>query len=297
MALAIDFKMARADYDRDGFVVAADLITSEQIAALRDETIAIATGARGKIIGSDLLSGTGHDILKSILAIHFPHKISPVVRDMLHNPAIVDILTHLIGPDVKAMQSMLFIKNAGKPGQAWHQDEHFIPTRDRSLTGVWIALDDATIDNGCMWMHPGSHKPGIIWPTKPHGDPRFDGSDECYGWDHPYDGGVPAEVSAGSVIFFNGYTLHRSLDNRRKTGFRRALVIHYMNARSMLPWSIDAAHAPVDFRDIEMVAGSDPYAWRGIEDKTFPFVRPEDPAMAGALFRQLQTRSKALEER
>lgn len=48
------------------------------------------------------------------------------------------------------MQTMLFVKPPGFPGQAWHQDENFIPTRDRSLCGGWIALDDATIENGCL---------------------------------------------------------------------------------------------------------------------------------------------------
>jgi ectoine hydroxylase-related dioxygenase (phytanoyl-CoA dioxygenase family) len=63
-------------------------------------------------------------------------------------------------------QSIFFVKGPGKSGQAWHQDEvccfwwmpvpiHnvqiYIPTRDRSLCGAWIAIDDATIENGCMW--------------------------------------------------------------------------------------------------------------------------------------------------
>ena len=54
----------------------------------------------------------------------------------LKAPRIIDALVGVIGPNVKAMQSMLFIKSEGKPGQAWHQDEFFIPTRDRSLTAV-----------------------------------------------------------------------------------------------------------------------------------------------------------------
>lgn len=44
------------------------------------------------------------------------------------------------------------------------------------------------------------------------------------------------EIDAGDVLFFNGYLLHRSLPNMRTSGFRRALVIHYMNAHSLLPW-------------------------------------------------------------
>jgi phytanoyl-CoA hydroxylase len=54
----------------------------------------------------------------------------------------VGALTSVIGADVKAMQSMLFTKGEGKPGQAWHQDEFFIPTRDRSMTA-------ADRDGGC----------------------------------------------------------------------------------------------------------------------------------------------------
>jgi hypothetical protein len=150
---------------------------------------------------------------------------------------------------------------------------------------VWIALDDATIDNGCLWMLPGSHRHGIIWPTKPHGDPRFDNSDEAYGFPFDPEGGVPVELAAGGVAFFNGYTLHRSLDNKRPRGFRRALVNHYMNARSMLPWSFGMPPTPrTDFRDIVMVAGEDPYAYKGLEEITFPFIRPEDPEQARPVF-------------
>ncbi len=276
------------DYQRDGYVVVADLVDEETVNALRNEAAAIATGARDSVLGADIVAasaGTGEDAMKAVLAIHFPHKASPLMRDMLAYPAIVDVLTALIGPDVKAMQSMLFVKNAGKPGQAWHQDEFYIPTRDRSLVGAWIALDDATIDNGCLWMHPGSHADGIIWPTAPHGDTRFDNSEEAQGFPYPREGGVPVEVQAGAVAFFNGYTLHRSLDNTRKSGFRRALVIHYMNARSMLPWSFGMPPTPrSDFRDIVMIAGNDPYSYKGLEEVTFPFIRPEDPAQAALVF-------------
>ena len=106
------------------------------------------------------------------------------MTDHLAHPTIVDVLTKVIGPDVKCMQSMLFIKASGKPGQAWHQDEWAIPTRDRSLTGGWIALDDATVENGCLWVIPGSHKPGIIWPQQEQDDPRFDCTIESWGF--PY---------------------------------------------------------------------------------------------------------------
>jgi hypothetical protein len=83
-------------------------------------------------------------------------------------------------------------------------------------------------------------------------------------------------VTAGSVVFFNGYTLHRSLDNRRSSGFRRALVLHCMSAQNELPWPFGAsAFAPADYRDIVMVCGTDAFADRGLEDLARPFLRPE----------------------
>jgi hypothetical protein len=118
--------------------------------------------------------------------------------------------------------------------------------------------------------------PRKLWPIRPTSDPRFDGSHESYGWDWPAEGGVAVEVPAGSVVFFNGYTLHRSLDNRRSSGFRRALVLHCMSAHSPLPWSFGgSAFAPHDYRDIVMMAGTDPFAERGVEQLATPFLRPE----------------------
>ncbi len=246
-----------ARYRRDGFVVVEQLLGGDAVDALNAGCAAIA--------GDD------------VLAVHFPHKLSALFRAMLAHPAIVAQLAALIGPDVKAIQSMLFVKPPGKPGQAWHQDEAFLPTRDRSLCGVWIALDDATIDNGCLWVHPGSNEPGILYRMRSHGDPRFDASDAAYGFPHDTEGGHPVELHAGDALFFNGYLLHRSLPNRTSSRSRRALVLHYMNARSLLPWNHDGATPTEDFRDIVLVAGSDPYAWKGVADLSRPYVRLEVP--------------------
>ena len=278
-------------YERDGYFLLKGVFSADEVEALRDETVRICNGERGDLIGTDVV-GTGaetpEDTMQHVLAIHFPHKISDVMKTTLTQPDIVRALNATIGPDVKCMQSMLFVKNAGKPGQAWHQDEHYIPTRDKSLAGVWIALDDARIDNGGLWMHPGSHRHGIIWPVKPHGDPRFDSSAEVHGYPYEREGGVPLEADAGDVAIFHGYVLHRSLNNTRTEGYRRALVNHVMSARSMLPWSMGLPPTPRDdFRDFEMVSGEDPYEWKGKEDILIPFLRPEDPEQAVQIFGEL----------
>jgi ectoine hydroxylase-related dioxygenase (phytanoyl-CoA dioxygenase family) len=210
---------------------------------------------------------------------------------MLAHPAIVEVLTGVIGPNVKCMQSMLFIKASGKPGQAWHQDEFFIPTRDRSLTGAWMALDDATVENGCLWVLPGSHRHGLIWPQHKHGDPRFDCTGEAMEFPYSDDDAVPVEVKKGSIIFFNGYLLHRSLPNYAPSGFRRSLVNHYMSAESLLPWQGFEPGTPIataDYRDIVMVAGRDPYAWKGTEERAGAHVRPSGEGGCGNAERNME---------
>jgi len=104
----------------------------------------------------------------------------------------------------------LFIKHAGKPGQAWHQDEDFIPTRDRSLTAAWIALDDATIDNGCLWAIPGSHRSGVLWPLRRHANPEYDSIPESFDFPHQAGDARPIEVAIGTDL--PGYGKVRSIE-------------------------------------------------------------------------------------
>jgi len=209
-----------------------------------------------------------------------------VIRKIITHPGIVGVLEQITGAHlphwdgrVKCMQSMLFAKPPGLPGQAWHQDERYIATRDRSLIGAWIALDDANAANGCLRVLSGSHRNGYLWPTRAHGKPEeFDFSDESYGFES--DAEVTIEVEAGSVVFFNGYLLHRSLRNR-STGFRRALVNHYCNAWSLLPWATSPTEkiglfeiATHDERNVVPI-GEDPYAWKGyVDPPDRVFLRP-----------------------
>jgi phytanoyl-CoA hydroxylase len=273
---ASELECLNVAYRRDGFVAVPGLLGGAEVEALRTEIVAIARGRRGPVAGTTSRADmSDEDVIGNILALHMPHKISPLMREAMSLPRIVEIVKALVSPNLKSMQTMLFVKKAGKPGQAWHQDEHYIATRDRSLCGVWIALDDATIENGCMWMHPGSQLPGVLYPVRPHEDARFDSADEAFGHDYKREGGVPIELQAGGVAFFNGYVLHRSLPNNAGSGYRRALVTHYMSAESLLPWTMGADMARPDVRDIVMICGRDPYAWREIEDITRPYLRSE----------------------
>jgi len=134
------------------------------------------------------------------------------------------------------------------------------------------------VENGCLWVLPGSHRHGVLWEQHWHGDRRFDCAEESINFPYTDEQAVPVEVEPGSVVFFNGYLLHRSLPNHAPAGtYRRALVNHYMSCESRMPWgkTPDGEHnAHYDYRDIIIVAGQDPYAYRGYTSIQTPSVRP-----------------------
>lgn len=264
-------------YKDFGYLIAPDLLSEEETKELRDETSAIFRGQRGKFGGlvEPKQGETEAETLSHYLAIQFPNKISQTMKSYIHHPKIVDVLTSVVSPNVKCMQSMFFVKAPGKPGQAWHQDEYYVPTRDKSLIGVWIAAEDATIENGCLWIIPGSHKPGYLFKREPYSGIEYADPDNSV---FPYTEKdmIPVEVKAGSVVFFHGYTLHMSKQNKTKSSFRRALVNHYCSAETILPWNWKGVFENQDdMRDIIMVAGEDPYKWKGLNNLTFPFLKSE----------------------
>lgn len=254
-----------------GYFILPDLIKPEELEELKADTLKLARGGYPcenlKPLSADLSDA---EALANILCIHQPHYVSPLMEKYARHPLICGALSQITAAhlpywdgSVKCMQSMLFVKPPQFQGQAWHQDEIYIPTRDRSLVGAWIAIDDATIENGCLWIVPESHRNGYLYPQQTHDkNDEFDFGQESYGFDETQE--IPVEVKAGTVVFFNGYTLHRSRKNRSNI-YRRVLVNHYMNSWSLLPWSLQPGEsvANADRRGVIPVAGTDPYAWKG----------------------------------
>lgn len=260
-----------------GFLAIEGLVTQDELEELKRETFDIAKGKYPceslKPLSPEI---SDEEAVRTILCIHQPHWISPVIERYCRHPKICGVLSQIVAAhlphwdgSVKCMQSMLFVKPPGFQGQAWHQDEIYIPTRDRSLTGAWIAIDDATVENGCLWVIPGSHRSGYLYPQRKHEqDDEYDFAPESYGFDATT--AVPVEAKAGTVLFFNGYLLHKSLKNRTQDVYRRVLVNHYCNAFSLLPWWLKEGESPssADRRCVLAVAGKDPYEWKGYE--TYP---------------------------
>ena len=265
-----------AFYVENGYLVVPDLVSSDELAELGEDIIRVARGFYpNRTIKPVPEHLSDEEVVSQILAIHQPHYVSPVMEKYTRHPRICGVLSQIAGAhlphwsgNVKCMQSMLFIKPPGYPGQSWHQDENYIPTRDRSLVGAWIAIDDATVDNGCMWVLSGSQQPGYLYPTEKHGNPdEFDSHDDmAVGFDD--SGQIPVEVKAGGVVFFNGYLLHQSYANKTESSYRRVLVSHYLSSESLLPWTQTGSGESVaraDHRRVIQVAGVDPYAWKGYE--------------------------------
>ena len=268
-------------FEEYGYCVVEDAFDARDVDAMCREAIDVCLGNRGFISRSaGAECRTVGDVNNNVIAVHFPHKVSNLFRNYLSHESITPVLTEIIGPNVKCMQSMIFMKSRGSPGQAWHQDESFIPTADGSLVAAWIALDAATLDNGCLWVIPGSQKHRTLWDMRQHDDPRFDDAPETFGFPYDQDAGEPVEVERGSIVFFDGYLLHRSFPNRARAGYRRAYVNHYMSAESPLRWSGgNPRNLSDDYRDIVMVAGTDPRAESGVQDLSLPYYRTREPAV------------------
>jgi len=189
------------------------------------------------------------------LRIHMLHRQLALHERYLLHPRVLDVLEVLIGPDLAALQSMLFLKPPGKTGQGWHQDSYYIPTLPDSLCGAWLAIDDADEYNGGLWFAKGSAAEPVHPPCPEinygFGDRMLKDVKHIKNASDPDDAAnhlspiadrydqVLGTVKAGDVVFFNGHVLHRSKDNITPDRFRRAFVGHYCNARSYTAWGRD----------------------------------------------------------
>jgi hypothetical protein len=189
------------------------------------------------------------------LRIHMLHRQLELHERYLLHPRVLDVLEALIGPDVLALQTMLFLKPPGKPGQGWHQDSYYIPTHPDTLCGAWIAIDDVDELNGAMWFAAGSNAEPVYPPRAGYGYGNVELNDIAHvgGVSDPDDEkndlarvaanypNLLAPMRAGDVAFFGGHVLHRSKTNYTTDRYRRSFVGHYCNARAFTQWGADIA--------------------------------------------------------
>lgn len=137
------------------------------------------------------------------------------------------LISGLLGPDVDIFNSQYIFKNPGAWGQPWHQDSLYFQFNRFPQVGVWLATSEATAENGCLCVMPGSHREPV---HKHFPDSRADAN---LGYveirDYDFSGAVPVLMEPGDVLIFHSFLMHRSADNT-SVGRRTAVVYHYGQA-------------------------------------------------------------------
>ncbi len=185
--------------------------------------------------GDEALSydGKNHKIIEIGHALHCN---DPLFHSFAKSRIIVDIVQCLGYSKAMMFQSRYFMKPPGSRGVPPHQDGSVFYTTSPSCITLWIALEDATIENGCVWAIPGSHELGlqsrrIIDPTSGLGVFAPVEKDNEINYEGNY---VPLEVPAGGIIVTHGGLVHRSYRNN-SSSTRQALALHICEAGAIFP--------------------------------------------------------------
>jgi phytanoyl-CoA hydroxylase len=215
----------RADrFERDGYLVVEDLLQPDELDWYREVYDRLLSGEidagprRGDLgVGA----GRGEATVESITQIMWPSDLVEGLGQSVAYERALAVAREILGQDVVFDFDMLIDKAPGTATPTpWHQDcAYWLDLPDRRAASCWIALDEATVDNGCMWFVPGSHL-GPLMPHRPAG-PRA--ALEC---DPPASGAVAVPLAPGSCTFHAGATLHHTRGNAT-AGHRRALIVNF----------------------------------------------------------------------
>ncbi len=215
--------LSQSDIDafwRDGYLVVANAVSADQLAALKNDFEAwVEQSRRQRAPFGDTLDGRprfdlepGHSESQPALRrVNAPIEISAAYHDVMLNSRMTDCVTDLVGPNVKLHHTKI---NSKLPGAAtavkWHQDFPFTPHSNDDLVTALLMVDDVNEMNGALEVAPGSHKGGLhsLWH-----DGRFTGAvtetvaDECASKSTLCTG------NAGSVCLMHTRLLHGSSAN------------------------------------------------------------------------------------
>ena len=153
------------------------------------------------------------------------HDLDPVFSAFSRGPALAKVAQQLGLQQPQIWQSMYIFKQPGIGGEVrWHQDATYFETDPVSVTTFWFALEDATLDNGCLWAEPGGHLTAMRERFVREGDLVRVEKLDTTPW--PDDStAVPLEVKAGSLVCFHGLLPHYSAPNRSPVS-RHAYTLH-----------------------------------------------------------------------
>ncbi|XP_019256735.1 PREDICTED: phytanoyl-CoA dioxygenase isoform X3 [Nicotiana attenuata] len=167
---------------------------------------------------------------------HALHEKDPVFNKFSSSDKVSGMLRSLGYQRPVVIQSMYIFKQPGIGGEVVpHQDNSFLYTEPTTCTGLWLALEDATNVNGCLWAIPGSHKDGLVRRfLRDENGVHFDKPSPCYN----QKDFVPLEVKAGSLVVIHGDLIHQSSFENQSSKSRHAYSLHVVDTNGC-KWAED----------------------------------------------------------
>jgi phytanoyl-CoA hydroxylase len=218
------------EFRKVGFLAGPRVYSDAETEALRERLDAVIAGrAAAKPEAVRNLVRESEEVVVQVVNVW---EADDLFRRHLYHPPICEMTAQLVGHPVLRVwhdQAQYKPPHVGGPTD-WHQDHPYWPIiQPADLVSAWVALDDADVENGCMWMVPGSHgwgahKGGTIGTDRETFAPLPDRSLL------PPDAEVtphPCPVKKGHVMFHHCLTWHGSPPNRSNRG-RPAIAVHYM---------------------------------------------------------------------
>ena len=223
-------------YREQGYIVVPDVLTSEELDAIRRELAELVDKASGLTENDDVydLEDDHSPEAPRVRRIKQPHAVMASVSDLVHHPRMLEILSRLIGPGIRFQTSKLNMKSAGGGAAVeWHQDWAFYPHTNDDLVAVGVLLDDVDETNGPLCVLPGSHRGAI---HDHHANGFFCGAIDPVAT--PIDFGAAARLtgSAGSMTFHHVRAVHGSAPNRSDRS--RNLLLFQFAAVDAFPRSV-----------------------------------------------------------
>ncbi len=153
---------------------------------------------------------------------------SEITRAFVQDERILDLIADIVKPGIAIYSGKLTTKLPHSSDIChWHQDDAYYNAHATSETrmSVWIPLQNATEDNGCLWVVPGSHKRGVVEHGSYGGQcPKSIGPETL-----EVEGAIPCPVKAGDMLLFDAELWHHSKENHTDQ-IRRAFIVSYQEA-------------------------------------------------------------------
>lgn len=202
-------------YNEQGYFIYGAVVSPEGVPVLQAEATRLWEASRKDF--DSQASWNQNALLNGV------HKESEMFRDSMYRSPLVDVMTQVIGENIKAASNQLVFKHPGdQRPYDWHQDNGFGPLEPDTTVSCWMALDDVHERNGCLWIIPGSHKNGRL-------EHRAERDRERIAVVKDEGQAVPVLLKAGECVFFHGDLLHMSKGNSTDK-VRRAFFFRYANA-------------------------------------------------------------------